>query len=225
MFIFLLLFTGCTQNKQNFNSNSNFNFFKTNQYHDNLNDAINDISKQLFLNIPKNTIKYNKIALTTFVNLDNLKETSSFGRVISESLINELATKNFNVIDFRQQNVISVNSQGEFLLTRDTEKLIDEIPGALILVGTYSVLEKDLIVINARIINNETLDIVSTARIIIQNYQTCKKFNLCTVIEKETCLTKEGLLCKKDMTPEIISPLKNDCTGYNCNSNTSRNIK
>ncbi len=63
------------------------------------------------------------VLLTTFVRLDNLKKTSEFGRVLSESMINELSNRGFNVIEFRGQVGVSVNEQGEYFITRDTSKL------------------------------------------------------------------------------------------------------
>jgi TolB-like protein len=144
-----------------------------------LNVAIAEISNQLLLNISSSQQKNNKFAITTFVNLNDFKQTSRFARVVSESLIDELHTKHFKLLDYRTQDVISVDNNGEFSLTRDTLKLKDEIPNALIVVGTYSIIDKKTIVVNGRIIDNFTSKVLSTAKVLYQ-YDNCKILEICT---------------------------------------------
>jgi len=181
----ILLFSGCTQSSQTINKNykmSPVSFFNDN-YYTNLDSAIVEISNQLLLNINNKVIKRNKVVLTSFVNLHTLSQTSVFGRVIEESLINELHKRRFKIIDFRARDVIAVNKTGEFSLTRDINKLRDEMPAALVLVGTYSLLEADQIVINARIIDSFTGDVLSTARVMYKYYD-CHQFDVCEKLPK-----------------------------------------
>ena len=209
MFI-AMFFGGCKQN-QFPNVNQKFErsytpvtLFGDGIVYSELHKAIKEISNQLLLNINDPLRRNNKIAITSFVNLDNFKETSSFGRVIAETLIDDLHTKRFQVIDFRKLSAITVNSTGEFILTRDTAKMVDEIPFAYLLVGTYSIIDNNRIVINARILNNETMDVLSTAKVILHNYKTCKDFNLCDTEkekknnEKSSCCIDEKLSCEKE---------------------------
>jgi TolB-like protein len=92
-----------------------------------------------------------------------LKKTSEFGRVLSESLINELSNRGFNVIEFRGQVGVSINEQGEYFITRDTNKLKDTIENTYVVVGTYSRQYKN-IMLNARVIDNISGQIISTSR-------------------------------------------------------------
>jgi TolB-like protein len=230
LFIILVLsifiFTSCSQEKTNINKKYKlirFSFFQDNVFNS-LDSAIIEISKQLLVNMPNSKIVNNKIAITAFVNLDKLKETSSFGRVVAESLINDLHIKKFKILEFRQQESISIDnstssSTGEFVLTRDTQKMTSEIPGSLLLVGTYTVLQDKQIVINARIVDNSTLDVISTARVILADYDTCKRFNLCKT-KKDQCLTKEGLYCKK----ENMHMIKEDCNKFGCQTNDKSDL-
>jgi len=55
----------------------------------NLNNTIIDIANQLFDTKANKKIP-TRVILTTFVDLDSLEETSTFGRLISESMFNEL---------------------------------------------------------------------------------------------------------------------------------------
>jgi TolB-like protein len=180
-----IIFTSCTQTKQSMNKNykvSSNSFFSSSEFTD-LNKAIIEISSQLLLNISASKQKNNKFVITTFVNLNNFQETSKFARVISESLIDELHTKKFSLIDYRTQEVLSVDSRGEFTLTRDTSKLRDEIPQSLIIVGTYSLINTNTIVINARIIDNFTSKVISTAKVIYE-YEDCRILDICVGSKK-----------------------------------------
>jgi TolB-like protein len=183
--IFLLLANGCKQNSEYINNDyrhSNLSFFVDKRFTD-LDSAVAEISNQLLLNIPSNAQKQNKLIITTFVDLNTLSKTSPFGRVISESLIDELHSKKFKIIDFRMQEMLTINKNGEFSLTRDVSKLKDEVPEALIVVGTYSVIDDNAMVLNGRIMNAFTSDVISTAKV-IYHFKNCEEFNICKEIEK-----------------------------------------
>lgn len=145
----------------------------------NLNSAINSLANQLLHSslINQNTIR--KIAITSFVDLNQLNNTTTFGRVLGESMINELHIRKFKVIDFRGQDAISINARGEFHLTRDVAKLKPLINNAYVLVATYSLFDYNSIVLNARIINFDNGDVLSTGRA-IYNYEDCRLFDMCT---------------------------------------------
>jgi TolB-like protein len=178
--IFSLLFISCANSAKNINSKyrtSTLSFFSNNHYND-LNNAIIELSNQLLLNIKSSNQRNNNFTVTTFVNLNNFTSTSSFGRVISETLINELHTRRFKVIDFRTQESLNVDNNGEFILTRDTTKLKDEIPQSLLIAGTYSKINEKEIVLNARIVDNFTSEVISTAKV-IYTYENCKTMNIC----------------------------------------------
>jgi TolB-like protein len=178
--IAISLFTSCTTNNNNINKNytsSNSSFFFPNYYSD-INKAIIEISNQLLLNIPNRYKKNNKFVITTFVDLNNFDKTSKFARIISESLIDEMHKRRFNIIDYRTQQAISIDNKGEFILTRDVRNIRDEIPESLLLVGTYTKLSPKKVLVNARIINNFTSSVLSTAKIIYK-FNNCLSIGLC----------------------------------------------
>jgi TolB-like protein len=180
----IFLLSGCKQNRTSLNKNykvSSYSFYNSNEFKD-LNKAIDEIANHLLLNINSTKHKYSKIVVTSLVNLDEFEQTSKFGRMVAESLINELHYRKFKVIDFRATEAININESGEFALTRNIDKLKDEMPEALILVGTYSILDKSRLVINTRIVNNFTSDVISTSRVVYQ-FKDCKPFNLCEKIQ------------------------------------------
>jgi TolB-like protein len=128
---------------------------------DTLEATIASLATQMMQNKKMHTTK--PVLITSFVRLDNLKQTSEFGRVLSESLINELSNRGFNVIEFRGQVGVSINEQGEYFITRDVNKLKQNVENTYVVVGTYSRQYKQ-VMLNARVIDNATGQIISSSR-------------------------------------------------------------
>jgi len=133
-----------------------------------INDATIALADQLSQNSKLNALNNGTIAAVSFVDLKNLNETSQFGRILSESLYNELFIRGFKLTDVRGQNVITINTSGEFYLSRDITHLNKEVSNTYILVGTYSCLNEN-ITINARILDNKTGKLLSSGRVIYTN--------------------------------------------------------
>ncbi len=155
----------------------------TDMIYQNLNGAIVSMADQLFVS---NTFKEGRpsLILTSFVELDEFSKTTTFGRLLSESMFNELHLRNFHVTDFRGQNAISVSEDGEFHITRDIDKLKDHISATeYIVVGTYVKFENHSVLINARILDSESGSIISTARVIYKPVD-CTLFDLCFIPKK-----------------------------------------
>ncbi len=142
--------------------------------------------------------------------MDQFAQTSKFGRTVSESLINELHERRFKVIDYRVTDLIKINPKGEFVLTRDAEQLKSQIPYSLILLGTYGLHElddkiydkdhNDKVVINTRILDLETLNVLSTSRVIvIFKNARCRLFNLC--VNKKSLVSGEKIPIKETCEP------------------------
>lgn len=102
------------------------------------------------------------VLVTSFVNLNNMKKTSTFGRVFSELLMTQLQTRGISVTEMRQGNVIDIKQGGgEFILTRNTRNIAKTYSANSILAGTYTI-TRESIILNGRLINLETNDIVSS---------------------------------------------------------------
>jgi len=153
-------------------------YANTDGIYQNLNGAILAIADQLLTSNVKKQAN-TRIVLTSLVQLSEFNKTTSFGRIVSESLFNELHIRRFNVTDFRGQDAIVVNANGEFHITRDTGKLKNQIENSeYILVGTYARFEEDSVLINARIMDSLTGELISSARIIYAP-KDCKLFGIC----------------------------------------------
>ena len=160
-----------------------------------LNVATKEISRQLLANL-KNRKLDKKIVVTSFVNLDNFQKTTSGGRLLSESMINELSRRGIGIIDYRGQGAIVVNRKGEFHLSRDVNALNNEIDDTYILVATYFPITDKSIIINARILDSHTGDVLSTAQI-LHNHKNCHLFNSC-----------KPVVVKKVLPPKLVVPKK-----------------
>lgn len=116
---------------------------------------------------------------------------------MSESMFDELHTRGFNVVDARGTQTIRINAGGEFFITRDIKLLKGKrIENSYILVGTYSKFGNGIL-LNVRIIDNISGDVISTARTIID-------VNACDIYEN--CDNCEDYSCKKKVveTPKVI---------------------
>ena len=123
--------------------------------------TIASLATQMMQNKKLHTSK--SILITSFVRLDNFKKTTEFGRIVGESLINELSNRGFNVIEFRGQMAVSVNEHGEYYITRNTSKMNEKVMNSYVVVGTYS-RQYGRTMLNARVMDNATGQIITSAR-------------------------------------------------------------
>lgn len=119
-----------------------------------------------------------KITITSFVDLHKLNKTTHFGRKISESFYSELHKRGFRLVDARGTKTIRINADGEFFITRDIKLLNNKrIENSYILVGTYTKFGNG-VMLNARIIDNITGDVLSAGRTVI-DVDDCDLYENC----------------------------------------------
>lgn len=105
------------------------------------------------------------IVVTTFVDVNNLYDTSAFGRILTEQLISELSMRGFNVIELRLADALQImHDKGEFGLSRDMAILKKDHKISTIVTGTYAV-SPDRIYLNARLIDPKTSLITSVGSV------------------------------------------------------------
>lgn len=105
------------------------------------------------------------IAIATFVDIDNLYNSSTFGRLISEQLMSELAMKGYTVLEVRQSEAMQVMfDRGEFALSRDVATLRNGQDIAGLIVGTYTV-SPVRVYINTRLIDPASSTVISAGSI------------------------------------------------------------
>lgn len=109
----------------------------------------------------------NYMLAASFVNINNLNESSPLGRVISEQIASRLVQHRFKILEMklRQNSVYIKEGKGEFLLSREIKEISASHNSDYVIVGTYAVAERG-IYISARIVNTTDNIIISA-----YNYQ------------------------------------------------------
>lgn len=131
--------------------------------------TVRDLADILFLNLADADPVVGELAdgllITTFVDINKLYRTSSFGRYVADQLMNEFQQHAFKVIDMRKsQSVMVQEKRGEYGLSRDQYEIAPSFSAGAMLTGTYLVGEKEIIV-NARILDNKTAALLSSATV------------------------------------------------------------
>lgn len=78
--------------------------------------------------------------VATLVNVDQLEQSSTLGRAISEQISSRLTQSGHKVIDLKVSNSVYMRkSEGEFLLTREIKEVAANYRAQAVIVGTYAV--------------------------------------------------------------------------------------
>ncbi|WPC74794.1 FlgO family outer membrane protein [Vibrio porteresiae] len=103
------------------------------------------------------------IAVTSFVDLQNLDSTNWLGNTVSEGFINQLQQRGFKVVDFKTTGSIQVTNQGDFAFSRDWKELSKEQDIQYVLTGTM-LRQEGGVLVNARVIGLQSRVVVATAQ-------------------------------------------------------------
>ncbi len=98
-----------------------------------------DIAHQLKSNIKGGQISDWPCIVTTFVDLDNLEQSTRFGRVLAESVGSELFRLGADIKDVRPARALYFQpGTGELILSRKAKRLASSVRARAVLVGTYT---------------------------------------------------------------------------------------
>ena len=164
-----------------------------------LRTEIQGLAKELFRNLadgdPENGDLNKGILVCTFVELKKLSRTSSLGRYVAEQLMNEMQQHHYEVVEIRKsQAVMLQEKRGEFGLSRNPAEVSQSVAAGAMLTGTYTP-SKDSIVINARIVDNRSAKLLSSATAIIPRNQLAEQLLADTASVREA--KPEPLYLKK----------------------------
>lgn len=121
------------------------------------------LSRQLIANRRQSFGLDERLIITTVVDLDNLYQTSKFGRALSEALATRLFEHGYGVVELRKASgVMMKNKSGEMVLSRQSSKLAKEHKANAIVAGTYSMTPKSVI-INIKILDAVSQNVLSVA--------------------------------------------------------------
>jgi TolB-like protein len=105
------------------------------------------------------------IGVTTFVNIDDLNNTSTFGRMYGEQLMSELAMRGYDVVELRHADALQfLNNTGEFALSRDMGLVKKSQNLGGVVVGTY-VVSPLRVYVNARLVDPSSSIILSAGSV------------------------------------------------------------
>ncbi len=102
------------------------------------------------------------IIVTSLVNFNNFRESSSFGRMVSDLFATRLAQHGYKIIEFKlRKDSIVVNKNGEFALSRDLFALSKSQSAQAIIVGTYST-SGSTAIITIKMLNSDNGAMIAT---------------------------------------------------------------
>lgn len=102
------------------------------------------------------------ILVASFVDINNLTKSSTFGRMLAEHVSSRLSQRGYKVIDMRLRtdSVFMEEGKGEFLLSRDLREVSKTHNASAVVVGTYGESARGIYV-SARIINPSDSTVIS----------------------------------------------------------------
>ena len=99
------------------------------------------------------------IIVTSLVNIDDMRKSSTLGRMSSEMIANRLAQHGYRIHEVKMgQNIFVSESQGEFILSRELHEIGKEHNVQGFIVGTYGVSERRHAIINEVLISLRFVD-------------------------------------------------------------------
>lgn len=102
------------------------------------------------------------VIVASFVNIDNLEQSSTLGRSIAEYVGSRFSQNGFKVIELKLRDTVYIKeSGGEFLLSREVKNLSTEHEVKALVVGTYS-LAGDTVYVASKVINPADATILAT---------------------------------------------------------------
>ncbi len=98
------------------------------------------IADGLEINLNQPISKEDLIIVASFVKIDNLNESSTFGRMIAEQIASRLTQRGYKVqeLKLRQGSIFVQEGKGEFLLSRDLQHLSKNYNASAVVVGTFA---------------------------------------------------------------------------------------
>ena len=126
-----------------------------------INKTVKFLADQLSQNKDFANISNSKLAITSFVNIENLRETNKLGNLLSEHLIHDMQIRGYRVVDYKTMPDIEIGKKGDYVFSRTVDNLKKDITLNYILSGTYT-FYADGVSINARIIDIQTNVVVSS---------------------------------------------------------------
>jgi len=130
-----------------------------------------ELARQLIAN-RREGVGGERLIFTTLVNLDDLRQTSRFGRTMSESMATQLFQHGYGVVELRKAaNIMVQANNGEMVLSRDATRLAKQYEANAIVAGTYALTPKTVI-INVKLLDVHSEAVLSVAGMELERSST-----------------------------------------------------
>ncbi|MEI6413124.1 MAG: FlgO family outer membrane protein [Pseudomonadota bacterium] len=92
------------------------------------------------------------LLVASFVNVDDLTLSSTFGRLAAEQVAGQFTACGYQIVEAALRNSLYIRErQGQFLLSRELRELSSDFNAPTVIVGTYAV-GRERIYVNARLV-------------------------------------------------------------------------
>ena len=135
----------------------------------NLYDQSHEVVDELISFVEKNS-KFSGVSLNSdspfiiasFVDVNQMDQSSAFGRIISEQFASRFSQKGYYVVELKlRKDIFIKEKEGEFMLSRKIKEITRNHNAQAIIVGTYAVGENN-VYITTRMIDPPTNRIISS---------------------------------------------------------------
>lgn len=135
--------------------------------------SLEDYAAQLSMQLLKNSAGMKKddlIGVASFVRLDrSLQRTNILGNQLAEYFVSEIQQFGLAVVDFKMTGAVQVTQRGDFIFSRDSLELAQDMKMDHMLSGTMIDKPKG-VHINARIISVDNKRVVASASVLIPHF-------------------------------------------------------
>ncbi|MGP9634213.1 FlgO family outer membrane protein [Halomonas sp. AOP43-A1-21] len=127
-----------------------------------LSELAHKAAQQMVASNPDLT-RYSPMIAATFVSIDNLSQSSTFGRISSEIMASALAQQGMQVREVKMRDSMFIEeSVGELILSRQVQRLSSQHNARSILMGTYAQ-GQDYLYVSARVVRSGDAMVLGSA--------------------------------------------------------------
>lgn len=147
-----------------------------------------ELARQLIAHRHDGSGEGERLIFTSLVNLDDLRQTSKFGRTLSESMATQLFQHGYGVVELRKTaNIMLRTNNGEMILSRDASRIAKQYEANAIVAGTYSLTPKTVI------LNIKLLDVNSNAVLSVAGMELERSSTINYLLTEQVGLVDEQL--------------------------------
>ncbi|MBZ5489235.1 hypothetical protein HW452_17075 [Halomonas aquamarina] len=127
-----------------------------------LSELAHQAAQQMIASNPDLT-RYSPMIAATFVSIDNLSQSSTFGRISSEIMASALAQQGMQVREVKMRDSMFIEeSVGELILSRQVQRLTAQHNARSILMGTYAQ-GQDYLYVSTRVVRSGDAMVLGSA--------------------------------------------------------------